>query len=194
MFGTALPIAAGSLVEAAGNPALRQVHGERAVGTPILKSLIGSREAAADWRDAGGLHLDIALARLMLAETDNAARRSGHLALAEAALRGGLGLAPMSPYGWMRLVQVRTMRERPAADIGSPLRLALRSGPRENRRDAMLLLTLAAGLRVWDGLDGRERRLIADNAREAWRRDAVAAASAAAQVGETARLARLLGF
>ena len=100
----------------------------------------------------------------------------------------------MNPYGWMRLVQVRTMRGAPAQDVAAPLRLALHSGPHEDRRDAMLLLTLEAGLRAWDDLDGAQRRLIADKAREAWRRDARAAAATAVRAGQTEQLARLLGF
>ncbi len=190
----ALPGAVSGLIEAAGNPAMRQTLGEAPAGASVLRALVRSREAAVVWRPAGRMYTDIALARLMLAESGDATERDEQLALAETALAKGLGLSPMDPYGWMRLVQVRTMRGRPPEDIASPLRLALYSGPEEDRRDAILLLMLASGLRVWDDLNGHERRLIADKAKEAWRRNALATAAVAARVGETARLARLLGF
>ena len=190
----ALPIVVASLIETSGNPALRQIQDQRAVAAPALRGLVRSREAAARWRRAARTWTDIALGRVLLTEYGDAAQRRENLALAETALAKGLGLAPVDPYGWMRLVQVRTMRGAPAPDIAPPLRLALRSGPHEDRRDAMLLLTLEAGLRVWDDLDGSQQRLIADKAREAWRRDARAAAAAAVRAGQTERLARLLGF
>lgn len=190
----AFPTAVAGLIEAAGKPALRQVHGEQALPEPALRRLVRSRQTAADWRATGPAYTDIALLRLMLGETGDASLRAGQLALAEAALAMGLGLAPMDPYGWMRLVQVRTMRGRPVTDITLPLRLALSSGPHEERRTAMLLLMLTAGLRVWEELDGRERHLIRSKAREAWRRDAHATAAAVARVGGTDRLARLLGL
>ena len=194
LVGAALPAAIAGLIEAAGNPASRQMGGERPPGGPALEDLVRSREAAADWRAAGRLHAEIALARLMLAGTGDPATRDGQLALAEAALTRSLSLSPMSPYGWMRLVQVRTLRGSPDDDIARPLRLALRTGPHEERRDAMLMQTLEAGLRVWEQLDGRDRRLIAAKAREAWRRDALAAADAAGRTGRTALLASLLGL
>lgn len=161
---------------------------------PALRGLAHSLERAAERRERGRILTDIALARLMLAEHDGPARREDNLALAEAALAKGLGMAPMHPYGWMRLVQLRTIRGAPAPEVAAALRLALRSGPHENRRDALLLLSLEAGLRGWGQLDARQRGLIAGRAREAWRRDPAAAAAAAVRVGETARLARLLGF
>lgn len=190
----ALPIAVASLIEASANPVLRQIEGQHAVEAPALRALIRSREAAARWRRTGRTYTDIALGRVLLTEYADDSRRRENLALAETALARGLGLAPMDPYGWMRLVQVRTMLGAPAPDIAPPLRLALRSGPHEDRRDAMLLLTLEAGLRVWDDLDDSQRRLIAAKAREAWRRDARAAAAVAVRAGHTELLARLLGF
>lgn len=195
MIGKALPTAVGSLLEIPGDPILRQMRYERAPRPPVLRRFIRSREAAASWRGAGRAYGDIALGRLMLAETGGAAQRRANLALAETALAEALSRAPMNPYGWMRLVQVRTMRGGGGtADIAAPLKLALGSGPREDRRDAMLLLMMQAGLSVWDDLDDRQRRLIADKAREAWRRDAAAAAAAAVRAGETELLARLLGL
>ena len=190
----ALPMAVASLIEASGDPVLRQIQDRRAVEAPALHEFVRSRESAAHWRRTGRTYTDIALGHVLLTEFADAPRRRENLALAEAALARGLGLAPMDHYGWMRLVQVRTMRGAPAPDIAPPLRLALRSGPHEDRRDAMLLLTLEAGLRVWDDLDGSERRLIADKAREAWRRNARAAGSAAVRAEKTELLARLLGF
>ena len=194
MIGKALPVAAGSLLEIPGNPILRQMQYERAPKPPVLRRFIHSREAAANWRGASRAYRDIALGRLMLAETGADAQRCANLALAETALARTLSLAPMNPYGWMRLVQVRTMRSAAAADIAEPLKLALLSGPREDRRDAMRLLVMQAGLSVWNDLDHRQRRLIEGKAREAWRRDAAATAAAAVRAGETELLARLLGF
>lgn len=194
LFLAALPVAVASLIEAPGNSALRQIQGQGAVEAPALHGIIRSREAAARWRRDARAFTDLALGRVLLTGYEGASRRSENLALAEAALASGLGLAPMNPYGWMRLVQVRTMRGASAADISAPLRLALLSGPHEDRREAMLLLTLEAGLRVWGDLDRSHRQLIAYKAREAWRRNAPAAAAAAVRAGETERLARLLGF
>lgn len=190
----ALPVAVANLIEASGDPVLRQIEERRAVDAPALREFIRSRESAARWRRTARTYTDIALGHVLLTEDANASQRRENLALAEAALARGLGLAPMDHYGWMRLVQVRTMHGASAPDVSAPLRLALLSGPHEDRRDAMLLLTLEAGLRVWDDLDGSERRLIEDKAREAWRRDARAAASTAVRAEKTQLLARLLGF
>ena len=190
----ALPIAVASLIEASGNPVLRQIQGQRAVEAPALREFIRSRESAARWRRAGRTYTDVALGRVLLTGYADDSEREENLALAETALARGLGMAPMDPYGWMRLVQARTMRGAPAPEIAPPLRLALRSGPHEDRRYAMQLLMLEAGLQVWDDLDGAERRLIGEKAREAWRRDSVAAAAAAVRAGRTELLARLLGF
>lgn len=194
LFLAALPIALASLIEVSGNSALRQIQRQGTVEAPALREIIRTREAAARWRQDARTYSDLALGRLLLTEYADASRRRQNLALAETALASGLGLAPMNPYGWMRLVQVRTMRGAGAAEISAPLRLALRSGPYEDRREAMLLLTLEAGLRVWGDLDRGQRRLIAYKAREAWRRNAPAAAAAAFRAGETERMARLLGF
>lgn len=190
----AFPLAVASLIDAPGNSALRQIQRQGAVEERALRKLIHSRENATHWRGSAHTYTDIALGRVLLTGHENASRRRENLALAEKALARGLGLAPMDPYGWMRLVQVRTMRGAAAADIAAPLRLALRSGPHEDRRDALLLLTVEAGLRAWGHLDGAQRRLIEDKAREAWRRDARAAAAAGVRAGETERLARLLGY
>lgn len=190
----ALPMAVSDFAAIPGDAVLEQLRAERPVTAPALRRLQRSRERAAAWRADGRARSDLALARLMLAEYGGAERRAKHLAHAETALAEGLAAAPMNPYGWLRLVQVRTIRCAPANDITPALRLALRSGPHEDRRDALLLLALEAGLRGWTDLDPRERALIAHKAREAWRRDATAAAAAAVRAGGTDRLARLLGF
>lgn len=194
IFCTALPVAVAGLIKTSGDPVLRQLQKEHAVGTPALRSFIRSREAAADWRGAGQTHMDIALGRLMLNEQGDAAQRREHLVITETALSTGLGRTPMNPYGWMRLVQVRMMRNAPASDIVLPLKLALRTGPHEDRRHAMLLLILEAGLCVWDDLGDPERQLIADKARYAWRRDAFGTATVAERAGKVGLLALLLGF
>lgn len=194
IFWQALPVAVASLVEIDGDPALELIRGEQTVGVPTLHRLVRSRRCAGRWRDASRIWTDIGLGHLMLAGLGDVERHHDNLALAENALTTGLALAPMNPHGWMRLVHVRTIRGQPASDISQPLQLALHTGPHEDRHDAMLLLTLEAGLRAWSDLSHGERRLIADKARKAWRRDARAAAAAAARAGKTARLARLLGF
>lgn len=190
----AFPIAVASLMETSGNSTMRQIQDQRAVEGSALREFIRSREFAAQWRRSARAHTEIALGRVLLTGHGGPGQRRDNLALAETALATGLGLAPMDPYGWMRLVQVRTMRGAAAPDIAAPLRLALRSGPHEDRRDAMLLLTLEAGLRVWDRLDDSQRRLIAEKAREAWRRDALSAAAAAVRAGRTELLAGLIGY
>ena len=194
IFWQALPVAVANLVEIDGDPALELIRGEQTVGVPTLHRLVRSRRCAGRWRDASRIWTDIGLGHLMLAGLGDVERHHDNLALAENALTTGLALAPMNPHGWMRLVHVRTIRGQPASDISQPLQLALHTGPHEDRHDAMLLLTLEAGLRAWSDLSHGERRLIADKARKAWRRDARAAAAAAARAGKTARLARLLGF
>lgn len=194
MCWTAFPVAVASLVEMHGNPSLERAHADLVPEAALLHRLVGFRERAAEWRDTGRTRMDIALGYLMLAAYGDPAQRREHAELAEAALAAGLRLTPMSPYGWARLVQVRTMRGSPASEVALPLRLALRSGPQENRRTEMLLLAVETGLRVWSHLDAGERRLIARKAHQAWRRDAVATAGAGARAGKSAQLASLLGF
>ena len=183
----AAPIAAASLAETPGNAILKRLHRET-VDTPALRRLIRSREVSLKWREKGRTWTDLALARIVLGERGSVSKRNAHFALAEDALRRGLGLSPMNPYAWMRLVLVRMTNERPVAEIARPLSLALNAGPREDRMDALMV---EAGLRCWSELDGHDRGRIAGKVRQAWQRDALGTAAAAARAGQTPLLARL---
>lgn len=190
LLSLALPIAAAGLVEAPGNAILQRLHRD-AAGVPALQRLIRSREASIGWREKGRTATDLALARMVLGERGAAAERDRQLALAEEALAKGLALAPMNPYGWMRLVLIRMGNGRPAAEIAPLLSLAVNSGPREDR---LLMPMVEAGLHVWNRLGRGDRNLVADRVRLAWRTDALRTAAAAARAGQTELLARLAGL
>lgn len=174
-----------------GDAVVTRLQAEEAVNEAGLERLIRSREASARWRRTASVYTDIALARLILGEISGA---ESQMTQAETSLREGLGLAPMDPYGWMRLVQLRLARGAPASEIAAPLRPALRSGPHEDRRHAMLLLTVEAGLVAWHELEGAERVLIGEKVRAAWARDVPRTAAAAVRTGRADVLAGLLGF
>ena len=186
----AAPMAGASLAEVPGNATLARLHRDTA-GAEALRGLVRSREASLGWREEGDAWTDLALARILLGQQDAAPKRSAHLRLAEEALARGLGLAPMNPHAWMRLVLVRMMNERPAAEIAPPLGLALATGPREDRMDALMV---EAGLRCWSELDAQDRDAIAGKVREAWRRDAPGTAALATRIGQAPLLARLVGL
>ena len=190
----AVPVAVSDLLAMPGDSILKRLQDERAVGEHDLRRFIRSREAAAQWRSTARAYTDIALGRLILGGPPGRRTPRPESGDVEALLTKGLGLAPMNPYGWMRLAQVRMAREAAGPDIAPPLRLALRSGPHEDRRHAMLLLMVEAGLGAWNELNGPERRLIEAKANAAWERDARGAAAAAVRAGRAELLARLLGF
>lgn len=189
---SALPVAVAGLAGIPGDEALARVSGNDRPTALDLAELIRSREVAAAWHSTGGTWTDIALGRFMLAALGDARLRKENLALAETAAAKGVALGPGNHHGWMRLVQLRTLRDAPGTGIAAPLKLALRTGPHEDRRDSLLLLTVEAGLLAWNHLDARERRLIVGKSREAWRRRPTATAAIAAKAGETARLAQLV--
>ena len=190
----AIPVAVSDLLALPGDSVFSRLQEEQAVGAPELRGFVRSREAAAQWRATSGIHKDIALGRLILGEFLDPPGRARNLAETEISLTKGLGLAPMDPYGWMRLAQVRSARGAPVSEIAAPLRLALRSGPHEDRRHAMLLLTVETGLAAWEELDDAERGLIGQKARMAWSRDARGTAGAAVRAGRSDVLAGLLGL
>lgn len=184
----AVPMVGAGLAETPGNAILRGLYHE-APGAPNLRRLIRSREASLRWRAKGRTATDLALARMMLGEGRAGAERAEPLVLAEEALVRGLGLAPMNPYGWMRLAWIRMAQRRPAGEVAPALGLAVHTGPREERMNP---LVAEAGLYAWSALDAGDRDRVADRVRQAWRTDALGAAAAAARVGRTALLARLV--
>ena len=186
----AVPMAAASLAEIPGNATLERLHRDVA-GAGALRGLIRSREASLEWREKGRTWTDLALARILLGERGTDSKRDAQLARAEDALARGLGLSPMNPHVWMRLVLVRMMSERPAAEIAPPLGLALATGPHEDRMDA---LAVEAGLLCWSELDAQDRDSVARRVREAWRRDAPGTAAVATRLGRAPLLARLVGL
>lgn len=184
----AVPIAVAGLAETPGHATLKRLYHETP-GAPALQRLVRSREASLRWRETGRAATDLALARMMLAEGLTGAERAGQIALAAEALVRGLGLAPMSPHGWMRLAWVGMAQLRPAGEVAPVLSLAVHTGPREER---MFPLAAQAGLHAWSSLDPGDRDLVADRIRRAWRTDALGTAAAAARLGQTALLARLV--
>ncbi len=190
----AVPVAVSDWLERPGNPVLSQLQNEEIVNEQDLHRLVQSREAATRWRQTASQHADIAVGRLILDEFPGPGRPDGHLMEVETSLTRSLNLAPMNPYGWMRLVQARSAGGADPSEIAPPLRLALRSGPHEDRRHAMLLLVVETGLSVWEQLHDDERGLIADKARHSWSRDARGTARAAARAGRADLLASILGL
>ncbi len=193
VFIAAVPIAVSDVLLLSGNSVMERLQDEQAVDRASLNRFVRSREAAANWRRTARIHTDLALGLLILGEYEDAGRGHGPGEV-ETVLEKGLGLAAMDPYGWMRLVQVRLDREAPASEIAAPLRLALHTGPHEDRRHAMLLLMVEAGLGVWDELDESGRVLIAEKARAAFGRDIRGASAAAVRAGRPEVLGEILGF
>lgn len=189
LLALAVPIAGGGLAGAPGNAILKRLSGETP-GAPALRRLIRSREASLDWRETGRTAAELALARMMLAERGGAGVHGAReTALAEAALVKGLGLAPMNPYGWVRLARVRTAQRRPAAEVAPVLGLAIHTGPREAR---LRRHVVEAGLYAWSALDRTGRGAVAARVREAWAADAQRTSALAAGVGRTGLLARIV--
>ena len=189
MLALAVPVAGAGLAEVPGNAVLERLHHE-APAAPALRRLIRSREISMAWRETARAATDLALARMMLGERGAGAEPPGRqLALAEAELVKGLGLAPMNPYGWMRLVRVRMTLRHPGGEIAPALGLAIHTGPRETRLEP---LVVQAGLQVWSALGRGDRDRVGDRVRRAWRADALRASALAAGVGRTDLLARLV--
>ena len=188
LLALAVPIAGASLAETPGNAILKRIYLETPDAAD-LRRLIRSREASLRWRGKGRTATDLALARMLLAESTGDAQRAGLLARAEDALAAGLGLAPMNPYGWIRLARIGAASRRAAAEVAPALGLAIHTGPREYR---LRMHVVEAGLRAWAALDARDRELVAVRARQAWDADPLGTAAAAARVGRTDRLAGLL--
>lgn len=193
IFAVAVPIAVADLAALPGDPVLERLREEATVDGSELERFARSREVALRWRETASGYAELALGRLILEKFPNGGRRADPMRT-ESLTAHGLGLAPMDPYGWMRLAQARLDRGAPAPEIAAPLQLALRSGPHEDRRHAMLLLMVEVGLLVWDRLDDDERALIGEKARWAWLRDVRRTAAAAERTGRTDVLADLLGF
>ena len=187
MLALAIPIAGAGLAEFPGNAVLKRLHHETP-GALALRRVIRSRETSMVWRETARAATDLALARMMLSE-HGAAPFGSPLALAEAELVKGLRLAPMNPYGWMRLVRVWTRLRRPDAEIAPALGLAIHTGPHEARLEP---LVVQAGLQLWGALDRDVRDRVADRVRRAWRTDALRTSALAAGVGRTNLLARLV--
>lgn len=184
----AIPIGAAGLAELTGNATLKSLSRE-APGAAALRRLIRSREASMAWREKGRTATDLALARMLLGERGSGAERGEQFALAEEALAKGLGLAPMDPYGWMRMAWIGMAARRSAGEVAPALSLAINCGPHENR---MIMLAVETGLYAWGGLAPSDRDLVADRVRQAWRSDALRTAEIAARAGRTDLLARLV--
>ncbi len=187
----AIPIVMSDLLLQPGNLVIKRLQNEEKVSEWELQSLVDTRKASAKWRDVKKTHMDISLGYLIL---ENYLNKDGddNLQQAERSLIKALTLAPMSPYGWMRLAQVRNMLDAPASQIAGPLKLALKSGQNEDRRHFMLLLMVETGLEVWDELNDQEREIIANKTQKAWERDPRRTATLATRMGRSELLARIL--
>lgn len=189
LLALAVPIAGAGLAEVPGNAIAKRLSDETP-GVEALRILIRSREARLRWHETGRAAAELGLARMLLAESGGAGvDRATQLVLAEAALARGLGLAPMNPYGWMRLVRVGMASERPGAAIAPALGLAIHTGPREPR---LRWLVVEAGLYAWSALGPGDRNVIAGRVRDAWGSDPSRTAALAAGVGRTELLGRLV--
>ncbi len=190
----AVPVAVSDLLETPGDSMLRRLQNEEVLNETDLERLIRSREAAVLWRPTARRHTDIALGRMILGEYQTMGPADRSLMEVETELTKGLGSAPMNPYGWMRLVQARSALGAASSEKVSPLRLALRSGPHEDRRHSMLLLLVETGLETWSELQESERALIVEKARHSWNRDVRGTARAAIRADRADLLASMLGF
>ena len=184
----AVPVVVASLIEAPNTPILKRLDTE-AVGAAALRVVVRSRELSLLWHERGRTWTDLGLAHMLLAERGAVPERDTHHGLTERALLRGLALAPMNPYGWMRLVEGRMALGRSAEDIVPAFTLALDTGPREDR---MLPITVEAGLHLWTVLDRDDRDRVAGKVRQAWRQDPLGTAALARRGGQTTLLARLV--
>ncbi len=191
---TMIPLITSDWLSVQGNPVFRKLQKEREVNESDLRLFVHSRENAAKWKESAKLHTDIALGRLLLGNSLNPEDYPDNLEQAEASLRKGLTLAPMNPYGWMRLAQVRKARNATVSEIAGLLKLSLQSGQHEDKRHAMLLLMVEIGLDAWSQLDDPQRQVITQKAQKAWMRDPRGTARLATRMGHSDLLARLLGF
>ena len=191
LLALAVPMAGAGLAETPGNAILARLH----LGAPDrdrLRRLAATREASLAWRGKGRTATDLALARMMLARAaGDAGERARHVAGAREALVAGLGLAPMNPYGWIRLVRIGMEAGHRPEEIAPALGFAMHTGPRERR---LRMLVAEAGLYAWRALDPTDRAAVAGRVRRAWRENALRTAAAAARAGRTALLARLVGL
>ena len=189
LLAFAVPIAGAGLAEIPGNTIAKRLSNETP-GAGALRTLVRSREARLRWRETGRAAAELGLARMLLAESGGTGVDvATETALAEAALVRGLRLAPMNPYGWMRLVRVRIARGRPGAAIAPALGLAIHTGPRETR---LRWLVVEAGLYAWGALGPGDRSVIAGRVRDAWGSDPLRTAALAAGVGRTELLGHLV--
>ena len=199
VFGIALvmmtiPLIISDWLSAHGNPVLGQLQKEQKVDESDLRRFVYSRERSAKWKESATIYTDIALGRLILGNYLSPEDHPGNLERAEASLRKGLALAPMNPYGWMRLAQVRKARHATVSEIAGLLKLTLKSGQHEDKRHAMLLLMVEMGLEAWSQLDEPERDAITQKVHKAWGRDPRGTADLATRTGHSDLLAKLLGF
>lgn len=190
----AIPTAMSDLLSIPGNHVMKQLKNKQKVGKSELQRFIDSYEASATWKETAKTRTDIALGYLILVNYLDLDHRSGSLLLADASLRRGLALAPMNPYGWMRLVQIRKARKAPLKNIADPFKISLKSGHHEDRHHEMLLLMVETGLEVWSQLGDEERTIISRKARKAWERDPRRTATLAVRIERSELLSTLLGF
>ena len=190
----AIPVVISDLLLIPGNPVVRQLQHEQKTSESDIRNLIYSRKNSGKWREASKTYTDMALGYLILENYPSHEDYPGNLQQAEKSLIKGLALAPMNPYGWMRLAQVRKIRNAPIPQIAGALKLAMKSGHNEDKRHFMLLLMVEIGLEVWGQLNDQEREIIAQKARKAWDRDPWRTSTLAVRSGNSGLLAILLGF
>ena len=194
LFMVAIPVAVSGFLASSGDITAKRIQKERVVNESELRHLIRSLETASQWRKTADIYYELSLGYLILGNYIDSENHLKNLDLVEEALNQGLVLAPMNPYGWMRLVQVRKKQGASVSEIARPLQLMIRSGSHETPRHAMLLLMIETGLQVWNELNDYERGIITQKAQAGWNRDPRGTARVAVRVERSDLLASLLGL
>ncbi len=168
MLALAWPRTLAAVLMLPGNPSLTRIQQHKPVSAGNLESLISSRERALSWVDAGRVHTDLGLARLLGAREREGAggQDRERLEAAIASLREGLALAPASAHAWTRLAYAELIADGPSPAVAGALGMSLRAAPFE---PGLLLVRLELCLLAWPYLTTPTRELVGDQIRLAWR-------------------------
>lgn len=131
----------------------------KTVTPDAVEKLIATRSHARAWvNDASGW-FDTGLARLAGARRAGAGTPAAAVLLDQAAdaYRSGLARSPGNAIQWMRLAQVRLLREGPTARAAAALHMSLGAAPFQT---GILIERLRLGFVLWPGLDEQGRRAV----------------------------------
>ncbi len=168
LLGLGIPYTLSAFAALPGNYVIDRLRAGDRVDRGQLDTLIVSREQALAWWTSGALLTDLALARMVEAEMNEArgapADPAAYGAAAEL-LEQGLARAPARPFAWTRLAFARFRAEAPLPEVIEALRLSFATAPYDPRlRLPRLELLLAS----WPALDEEMVAIAERQIAEAW--------------------------